>query len=233
MPEIPAAKKNYREFIIPAFIALASVYLLTLAKGAVFPFILSAALAYILNPVIGYFEVRGIKRVYAVTGLYLTFGVLLFIAVYLLFHFLSFEIESLQQSWPTYAGRIEAAVLSLNSKLVRNYPFMAGLKLSEKLGHLLGVIPQFLVALLPALTLLFVVPFITFFILLGGSGIIDYIIDHVPSKHAELILHITSRIDASLGNYLRGILTEAFIIFLIAFTGLLLMDLNYSALSPS
>lgn len=229
MPEITAVKKNYREFIIPAFIVLASVYLLTLAKGAVFPFILSAALAYILNPIISYFEVRGIKRVYAVIGLYLTFGVLVFVVIYLLFHFLSFEIESLQQSWPTYADRIQAAVLSLNSKLVRNYPFLAGLKLTEKLGHMLEVVPQFLVALLPALTLLFVVPFITFFILVGGSGIIDYIIDHVPSKHAELILHIASRIDASLGNYLRGILTEAFIIFLIAFTGLILMDLNYSA----
>ena len=229
MTEITVPKKNYREFIIPALIALAFVYLLTLAKGAVFPFILSAALAYILNPIINYFEVRGIKRVYAVTGLYLTFGALVFIIIYLLFHFLSFEIASLQQSWPSYADRIQTAVLNLNSKLVRNYPLMAGLKLTEKLTHILEIVPQFLVTLLPALTLLFVVPFITFFILLGGSGIIDYIIDHVPSRHAEIILHIASRIDASLGNYLRGILTEAFIIFLIAFTGLIVMDLNYSA----
>jgi putative permease len=51
----------------------------------------------------------------------------------------------------------------------------------------------------------------------------------VPSRHAEIILHIASRIDASLGNYLRGILTEAFVIFLVAFTGLLLFDLNYAA----
>jgi predicted PurR-regulated permease PerM len=208
---------------------LGFAYLFSLAKGAVFPFILSAALAYILNPLIKYFEVRGIKRAYAVTGLYLTVGAFISLAAWLLFHFLSFELASLQQSWPEYATRIQDAVLNLNSKLVSSYPFVASLKLAEKLDHMLGIVPQFLVDLLPALTLLFIVPFITFFILLGGSAIIDYLLDHVPSKHAEIILHIASRIDASLGNYLRGILTEAFVIFLIAFAGLLLLDLNYAA----
>ncbi len=222
-------KRNYREFILPVLIVLGFGYLLILAKGAVFPFILSAALAYILNPVIKFFEVRGIKRFYAVIGLYLTVGVLIFVLVYLLFYFLSFEIESLQQSWPSYADRFQQFVLNLNVKLVKNYPFLAGLKLTEKLAHILEVVPQFLLTLLPVLTLLFVVPFITFFILLGGSDILDYLMDHVPSRHAEIILHIASRIDASLGNYLRGILTEAFIIFIIAFTGLILMGLNYSA----
>ncbi len=229
MANEPAAKRSYREFILPVFIVLGFAYMLVLAKGAVFPFILSAALAYILNPIIKYFEVRGIKRLYAVIGLYMTVGVLIFVCIYLLFHFLSFEMDTLQQSWPAYADRIQQFVLNLNSKLVNSYPFLASLKLNEKLTHVLEIIPQFLLTLIPVLTLLFVVPFITFFILLGGSDILDYLMDHVPSRHAEIILHIASRIDASLGNYLRGILTEALIIFLIAFSGLLVMDLNYSA----
>ncbi|HAT71827.1 MAG TPA: hypothetical protein DCS63_03330 [Elusimicrobia bacterium] len=222
-------KKNYTQFLLPAFIGLALVYFVVLAKAAIFPFILSAALAYILSPVIKYFEVRGIKRAFAVAGLYLGAGALLFMVVYLLFHFLSFEIESLQQSWPEYAGRMQQFVVNLNAKLVKNYPFIASLRLEAKLDHLLEAAPQLLLGVLPALSLLFIVPFITFFMLIGGAGIIDYLIDHLPSRHAELILHIASRIDASLGNYLRGILTEAFVIFLIAFTGLLVMDLDYAA----
>jgi len=222
-------KTSYTQFLLPAAIGLALIYFVVLAKAAIFPFILSAALAYILNPLIRYFEVRGIKRSYAVAGLYIGAGVLVFIVVYLLFHFLSFELESLQQSWPEYAGRLQQFMLNLNAKLVKNYPFLASLRLEQKLDHFLEVAPQFILELLPALTLLFVVPFITFFMLIGGSGIIDYLLSHLPSKHAEIILHITSRIDASLGNYLRGILTEACIIFLISFTGLLAMNLNYAA----
>ncbi|MDA8243058.1 MAG: AI-2E family transporter [Elusimicrobia bacterium] len=222
-------RKNYTQFLLPAFIGLALVYFIVLAKGAIFPFILSAALAYVISPVIKYFEVRGIKRTYAVAGLYLGAGVLVFTVFYLLFHFLSFDLESLQQSWPTYAERIQQFFLNLNAKMTRNYPFLASLKMAQKLDHLLEAAPQFILGLLPAVSLLFIVPFITFFMLLGGSGIIDYALDHIPARHAEIVLHIASRIDGSLGNYLRGILTEAFIIFLIAFTGLLLFDLNYAS----
>ena len=229
MPTETQQKKNYTQFLLPAFIGLALVYFVVLAKGAIFPFILSAALAYILSPMIKYFEVRGIKRSYAVAGLYLGAGALLFIVVYLLMHFLSFELESLQQSWPEYAERIQLFVTKLNAKLVKDYPFLASLRLEQKLDHLLELAPQLILSMLPMLTLLFIVPFITFFMLVGGSGIIDYLLDHLPSRHAEIILHIASRIDGSLGNYLRGILTEAFIIFLIAFGGLLLLDLNYAA----
>jgi predicted PurR-regulated permease PerM len=222
-------KKNYTQLLLPAFIGLALIYFVVLAKNAIFPFILSAALAYILSPVIKYFEVRGIKRTYAVAGLYIGAGALVFTVVYLLLHFLSFEIESLQQSWPEYAKRMVAFVTNLNAKLAKNYPFLSSLNLNGKMDHLIEAGPQFILGVLPALSLLFIVPFITFFMLLGGSSIIDYLLDHLPARHAEIILHIASRIDASLGNYLRGILTESFILFLIAFTALLLMNLDYAA----
>lgn len=194
-----------------------------------FPLILSAALAYVLNPIISYFEMRGIKRFYAIAGLYLTFGLLVSVVIYLLLHFLSFEIATFQQSWPSYADKLQLMMFNLNAKLVKNYPFMASMKITDNITHVLGAMPVFILSLLPALTLLFIVPFLTFFILLGGSTIIDYLLDHIPARHAEIVLHIASRIDASLGNYLRGVLTEAFIIFLIAFTGLVILDLNYSA----
>ena len=222
-------KTNYLQFLLPAVIGLAVIYFIVLAKAAIFPFILSAALAYILGPMIIYFEVRGIKRTYAVVGLYLCAGALLSLAIFLLMNFLSLELESLQQSWPAYAGRIQQFATNLNAKMVGNYPFLASLRLDAKLDQLLGFVPQLILSILPVMTLLFIVPFITFFMLVGRSGIIDYLLDHIPARHAEIILHIASRIDGSLGNYLRGILTEAFVIFLIAFTGLLLLDLNYAA----
>ncbi|HNW45626.1 MAG TPA: AI-2E family transporter [Elusimicrobiales bacterium] len=222
-------KKNYLQFVLPAFLGLALIYFIYLAKGALFPFILSAALAYILNPVINYFEVRGIKRSYAVIGLYVVAGLLLFTVVYLLVYFVTIELEALKDTWPVYADRIVQFVQNLNAKMVKNYPLLASLKLDQKFSHLLETVPQVILTLLPALTLLFVVPFITFFMLAGGSGIMDYLLDHLPARNVEIVMHIASRIDASLGSYLRGILLEAFVIFLIALTGLLMMGLNYSA----
>jgi predicted PurR-regulated permease PerM len=221
--------KRNAQFLLPAVILLALLYFIVQAKGSIFPFVLSGALAYILNPLINYFEVRGIKRSYAVVGFYLIVGAVLAIGVWLLFFFLSNDIQSLQNEWPTYAERLQSYVTKLDARMVKNYPFLAKVGLEQKLGHLLELIPQFILSLLPLLSYLFIIPFITFFMLIGGAGLIDYLIDHLPSRHAELILHIASRIDGSLGNYLRGIMTEAFVIFLIAFTGLMLFDLNYAA----
>ncbi len=222
-------KVSYTQFLLPVFIGLAAVYFIVLAKAAIFPFILSAALAYVLSPVIKYFEVRGIKRTYAVAGLYIGAGALVFIIVYVLMSLLSVELESLKQDWPSYAGRSQAFVMKLNAKMVGDYPFLASLRLEQKMEHLLELVPQLILSVLPMMTLLFIVPFITFFMLVGGAGILDYLVDHLPARHAEIIYHIASRIDGSLGNYLRGILTEAFVIFLITFVGLLMMNLNYAA----
>lgn len=221
--------KTLAQFLLPSALLLAGLYLAVKAGGAVFPLILSAALAYLLNPIIRYFEVRGIKRLYAVVGLYIAAGAVLATVVYLVVHLLSFELESLQETWPVYARQAEAFVSELNRKLVANYPMLAGLKLPAKAAQLLEAGPAFLLGLLPVLSLLFLVPFITFFVLAGGSGIIDYILDHIPARHSEIVLHVTSRIDESLGNYLRGILTGAFIIFLIAFAGLVFLGINYAS----
>ncbi|HBE87609.1 MAG TPA: hypothetical protein DDW67_00500 [Elusimicrobia bacterium] len=221
--------RRQAQFLLPAALVLAGLYLAVKAGGAVFPLILSAALAYLLNPLVRYFEVRGIKRLYAVVGLYVAAGAILATVIYLVAYLLSFELESLQETWPLYARQSEAFVSNLNTKLVTSYPMLADLNLPGKAAGMLEAVPAFILGLLPMLSLLFLVPFITFFILLGGSGIIDYLLDHIPSRHSEIVLHVTSRIDESLGNYLRGILTEAFIIFLIAFSGLVLLGINYSS----
>ncbi len=221
--------KTLAQFLLPALLVLAGLYLAVQAGGAVFPLILSAALAYLLNPMVRYFEVRGIKRLYAVVGLYVAAGAVLATVIYLVVYLLSFEMESLRETWPLYARQLEAFVSGLNAKMVTSYPMLSGLNLPEKMNRLLEAGPAFILGLLPMLSLLFLVPFITFFILLGGGCIIDYILDHIPSRHSEIVLHVTSRIDESLGNYLRGILTEAFVIFLIAFTGLVLMGINYAS----
>ncbi|MCG2726939.1 MAG: AI-2E family transporter [Elusimicrobia bacterium] len=222
-------QKNVTEYLIPSFIVICALALAIIAKAAVFPIILSAALAYILYPLVKYFEVRGIKRIYVVAGFYIMAGIAISSLIYSMFYFISFEIETFQKDWPIYVQKINIYLTGVNEKLLKNYPLVANFNLNDKLSVIIQEIPQIILGFVPALTLLFVVPFVTFFMLLGGPEVMDYILDHIPSKYVELALHITSRIDASLGNYMRGILTEAFIIFSIAFVGLMVMNLDYAA----
>ncbi|MBI4657190.1 MAG: AI-2E family transporter [Elusimicrobia bacterium] len=222
-------KKSLNQFIIPLLIVAGCVYLVSLAKEAFFPLLLSAALAYVLYPAVKYFEARGIKRIYAVAGLYITFGIIVVSIVYILSYMLYYEIDSIQKTWPVYAERMQSFIINFNRKLAKAYPILKDINLSGKVLGYLQEAPGFLLGILPALGLFIIVPFITFFILLGGPNTLDYLLDHVPSKYVEIILHIVSVMDESLGNYLRGILTEAVIIFVIAFAGLTIMELNYAS----
>jgi len=220
---------TFLEYLIPSLILLSAFALLIIAKTAVFPIILSATLAYILYPLIKYFEVRGIKRTCVVIGFYVIAGITISSLIYSMFYFISFEIETFQKDWPVYVQKIHISLTAVNEQLIKNYPMVANFNLNDKLSVIIQEIPKIILGFMPALTLLFVVPFVTFFMLIAGPEIMDYVLDHIPSKYVELALHITARIDASLGNYMRGILTEAFIIFSIAFVGLMIMNLNYAA----
>jgi len=220
---------NYAQFIMPALLAVAGVYFIVAAKGALLPFVLSAALAYVLNPFVNYFVVRGIKRSYVVAALYIGVGAAVCAALYIVVHLISPQMFDLQQSWPEYVDKIQNIIYSTDVKLTGKYPFLSQLHLDQKIIPVLSALPQYVLGMFPALSLIFVVPFITFFMLIGGPSLIDYILDHIPAQKTELALHIVSRINSSLGNYISGILTEAFMLFLIAFLGLSLLGLNYSA----
>lgn len=220
---------GYAQFIIPVFILSVLIYLVTITRESLLPFILSAALAYVLNPLVKYFVVRGFKRYFVVICLYIVFAILIFIAGYIFVNFISSQFLSFYENWPEYMEKIKVLAQDINDKVVGRYPFLAQLHLQQKLVPVITAIPQYVIGALPALSFLFLVPFISFFMLVGGDYAVKYFLDHIPSRRTELIMHVMSRIDISLGNYLRGVLTEAFLLSLIAMLGLTLMNINYAA----
>lgn len=220
---------KYLQYVLPALLLCALLYLFILTRNVLLPFILSATLAYILNPIVKYFVLRGIKRIYVVAGLYILVGLIVFVLGYAFINIITPQFMDFYNSWPIYVDKVQVIGQGISDKVIAKYPFLAQLQLQQRVAPLMTKIPQYTLGALPALSLLFLVPFITFFMLIGWSSVVEYILDHIPSTKNELFLHLLSRIDASLGNYLRGILTEAFLLFLLAFLGLSLMGLNYAS----
>jgi len=228
---VTGKKENYwMQFLIPAVIILLLIFFIVKAPSAMLPLVLSVALAYILNPLIEYFTVRGVKRVYAVAGFYLVVGGVLCALGIIIFNILAPELSNFPDTWPAYVSKAQAYFADFNARLSEHYPFLLSVHLEDRVISWLSMLPQYIVNIFPALSLLFLVPFVTFFVLLGGTDVIDYILDHIPSGKVELLLHIMSRIDSSLGSYLRGIMTEAFLLSLIALLGLLLLNINYAVI---
>lgn len=71
-------------------------------------------------------------------------------------------------------------------------------------------------------------PFITFFFLMDSSRVLRQAIQTCPSRWVEQMLHVTTEIDTSMGNYVRGVLIESFLVGLLAFIGLYALGVNYA-----
>lgn len=218
---------TFKEIYLPLlFLSLLAV-VFYFAKNTFIILILSISFSYLLDPVVRFFEVRGIKRSYIVSMLYLFSGVFFLIILFVVINIARFDIESFFNEWPSYYQRISTMIDNFFNKLSKTFPFIEQFNLKDGLLHYLIKVPAYVMSILPYTMVLFIVPFISFFILIKGSKILDIIVDNIPSRYVEVVFHIVSRVNNSLGNYLRGIVIDALILSSIAFFGLFFMNINY------
>jgi len=188
---------------------------------------LSAAFSYILSPIVKFFEVRGIKRSYTVVIMYLAGSIFFIFFVFFIIKIASFDIESFINNWPSYYSNFEEIIKSFISKIEKVFPIISQFNIADKILSFLIELPIYLINYIPYGIFIFIIPFISFFMLMSGAKMFDNVITKVNPRYIEIIFYMVSRIDKTLGRYLRAILSEATVIFIIAFFGLLIMNIKY------
>lgn len=196
------------------------------------PFVLGAAGAYVLNPLLEALEARGLRRDSLVLGLYLSLAAGLVLALHLLAPVVGEQLAQLQENMPSLVKTAQKMASQAQHLVEKKVP--SGAKLVEPaVGKVLGALqhlPTLVLSLVPLLSLLFLVPFITFFLLMDGPGGIDGLIQACPSRYVEQMLHLLNEVDTSLGNYLRGIIMIALIITGASFIGLVALGVENAVL---
>ncbi|OGR84172.1 MAG: hypothetical protein A3J74_09205 [Elusimicrobia bacterium RIFCSPHIGHO2_02_FULL_57_9] len=197
------------------------------------PFTLSFALAYILNPVIANFEARGLRREVTVTAFYLCAGLAAVLLAGSLLRIAAEELAGLEERLPAALEQARRLPLNWQAKLAGYWPGGAVIlsrwdanASAARLFEQAQNIPGYLLGILPLLSMFFLIPFISFFLLVEGPRPIDRLIQACPSRYVEQILHLISEIDASLGNYLRGLVVIAVAIAGASYLGLLILGVD-------
>jgi len=231
---------------IPLVIVAAGVYFLFLVRGVLLPFFLAAALAYLLNPVIEFFAVHGVRRSPVVVGLYLTLMAGFLLLVYLGGAVLNHEAVKAARNMPRYiqtgqivvakarawghgerSGGLESpiiALISANSDWVSDALAKARTWPSAILQHM----PSLASHVLPVFELCFLVPFIAFFLMMEGPALVNTFFQWMPARYVEMLLNVVVEIDNSLGRYLRALSIEALSAGLCALLGFWCIGLDYS-----
>jgi predicted PurR-regulated permease PerM len=223
-----------REFpFLPVFlvggVALFAFYQV---RAALTPFLLAAAFAYVLNPVVSYFEARGLRRFHLVLCGYLGALALAVVAYAGLKSVILEETEMLQDRAPAYFQKLQKTAYAQQALLTKKLPLPAKITenaLESAVGGALNTLqelPAHILALLPLLAHALLIPFIGFFFLLDGPDGVGGLIQACPSRLVEQAIHLLSEIDTALGNYLRGLIIVATVIFIISFLGLIALGVD-------
>jgi len=218
-----------------AYIVIAlALYLAFLVHHVLVPFALSFALAYLLNPVIHYFEVRGLRREHIVLGLYIIITIAVTISANVLLPAVANEVETLKTKFPEYLNSIEVMAEKMQLKIAKELPFgreqfeAMSFKMYDPIMKQIPHLPAYVLGLFPLFSLLFLVPFITFFILMDSKNLLEEAIQACPSRYVEQVLHVVSELDTALGNYIRGILIIASVIGVASYAGLIFIRVDYA-----
>ncbi|MGD0282113.1 MAG: AI-2E family transporter [Dissulfurispiraceae bacterium] len=193
--------------------------------------IISALLAYIMDPLASFLESRWMGRTAATSIIFvgiIGMGALFF---FLAMPILSREIESLQDVLGS--GRANAMItrfdLFLQSKL--SFLGMRDLNLVAKVHARMSDMMNWLVGhvfdVVSLLTDFIIVPFIVFFLLKDGRAFKKQFINVIPNRHFEFALNLLYKMEVQLGKYLRGQFLDALVIGILSTIALRILGIEY------
>lgn len=229
------AERQVRFWIVGLIMAAAALYVL---RGVLVPFVAGMAIAYLLDPVCDRIERWGCSRTLATTVVTVLF-VLIFAGVLLL---LAPLIQSqvvdliargpqLLESLTRRAGPLIALVEQhLSLEEVGQLRSMLGGQaggILRWIGQALAGVLSSGLALFSILSLLFITPIVTFYLLRDWDRLMARLDNLLPRQHAEVIRQQARLIDETLAGYARGQATVCLVLAAFYGVGLTLVGLDF------
>ncbi|MFA4917733.1 MAG: AI-2E family transporter [Thermodesulfovibrionales bacterium] len=211
--------------------AAAFIIFLFLIPDIVKLVVIAALLSYILDPLANLLESRGMSRTKATVTIFLGIVMLLVIFYLVLLPPLFEQIKSLQSGLnPEQTG---AMVSRLENVLVENLSFI-GVKDLDLAGKLQGSMAHagewmfsHVLDAASLITSMILIPFIVFFLMKDGREFKRAFVGIMPNRYFEFSLYLLYKLNAQVGNFLRGQFIDAAIVGLLAVLALWLIGIKY------
>lgn len=221
--------------LVPLFVLLICLYLF---RPILLPFLVGMAGAYLLDPAADRLQRMGLRRTAATIVISVSFFFALALVLLLLMPALVAQAAELARALPDYveglrdrliphlSGLASWAALELDVSaegLVREY-------WSEAMNVLINAVTGLLrsgVALLNIVSLLFVTPIVTFYMLRDWDRMVARIAAHVPPDYFPTVRALAREVDEVLAGFIRGQGLVCLFLALFYALGLWLVGLRY------
>lgn len=193
--------------------------------------VISALMAYILDPIASYLEAKGLSRSNATIIIFLLLFATIGLVGWTLLPGLFYELFDLQQT----LNLKDTAGISqkIQEFIEHNLSFInvENIDIDEKVKNIISFLTDELLSILANLvsviSYIVIIPFVIFFLLKDGRKMKKAFIHIIPNRYFEMVLNVIHKIDQQLGWYLRGQFTEASVVGILSVIALWLLDVQY------
>ena len=223
-------KDQIKYWTIAASILLIFLWLL---GDILLPFVLGAAIAYLLDPIVDRLERLGTGRVLGTILIIMAAFFVLFFIFLLLIPLVIDQFRLLVAAVPDLVTSVQALVLNqiasispeseaLNST-VSNLSTMA----QEKLGIIFGSVMASAISLIDVIMLMVITPVVAVYLLVDWDRILEKINELLPLDHASVVRSLASEIDSTLSAFVRGMIAVCLVLGIYYATALSLIGLEF------
>lgn len=225
-------------FVLSLIFFFIILFFLYLTRGILIPFVISALLAYLLAPLVKKIMLFGVKRWVAVLFVVLLVCMVSAFAISVVVPVVTEEVNVLIKNFPEYKQSIISFVEKQKNYTDKIVPFLNKYNIADTLTEKstafitteVSKIPVYITGIISTISIICLVPIITFFMLLGYDDFSRSVIQLIPSRYVEFCISLKHEIDFVLGGYIRGQIIEVFFISLCAVIALSVIGIKYSLL---
>ncbi len=199
----------------------------------ILPFVLSMAVAYMLDPVADRLESWGLNRIAATVVITIVAAILFVVIALLVLPTLVKQATELVNIAPELIDNLQTflmakfPVLLDEGSQLRQTLAQIGETIQSKGGELLSGAIASAMSLFNVVMLLVLVPVITFYLLMDWDRMVARIDALLPRDHAPVIRRLSSDIDRTLASFIRGQGTVCLILGTFYAAGLMLVGLKF------
>ncbi len=235
-----------------SFVVIAILFLLMYHFRQVLGvFVLAFLLSYIVSPAVRVLEKRGLNRTLTVGLLYLVFVGIITTCALIFLPMIWEELLAIQYgiqeslSDPAFSENIMSGIEDIQERLSERIPMLENLDLKSQIdinqsvnsiaswildyiGQLIKTVTGYSKKIIWIAFSIFIIPFITFFLLKDGSLIKKTILKVIPTRYSQISTDMLQTIDRQIGKFIRGKLAESIILSIITATGLRILGIKYA-----
>lgn len=247
VPGKKVIKYNTR-LILWVIISLFGIYFVTLifrrytlVADTFYTIIISMILAYFLNPLVNFFEKRGLKRTFATITVYLLILAVISILSVSVLPRTGQEIKRLVANFPGYVNTVSLWITNMYSgysdiliempELMTSIEDVISQNLERIQSGIANGIERFVLSMIGLFTRIIswiLTPILTFYFLVDKEHFIDKFRRVIPKKHKEEILELLREIDSAMSQFIRGRLLMAVMVGIATTVFLFLMGIEFA-----